>query len=38
VVTCQAKELGGLVDIEEVMNRLKREQADLFDVELAGNP
>jgi hypothetical protein len=32
-----AKELGGLVDIEEVKNRLKLELADLFDVELAGN-
>ena len=38
VVTCQAKELGGLVDIEEVKNRLKLELADLFDVELTGNP
>jgi lipoyl(octanoyl) transferase len=33
-VTCMAKELGGLVDIEEVKNRLKLELADLFDVEL----
>jgi lipoyl(octanoyl) transferase len=33
-VTCMAKELGGLVDIEEVKSRLKLELADLFDVEL----
>jgi hypothetical protein len=33
-----AKELGGLVDIEEVKKRLKLELADLFDVELTGNP
>ena len=33
-VTCMAKELGGLVDIEAVKNRLKLELADLFDVEL----
>ena len=33
-VTCMAKELGGLVDIEEVKDRLKLELADLFDVEL----
>lgn len=33
-VTCMAKELGGLVDIEEVKRRLKLELADLFDVEL----
>jgi hypothetical protein len=29
-----AKELGGLLDIEEVKNRLKLELADLFDVAL----
>jgi hypothetical protein len=29
-----AKELGGMLDIEEVKNRLKLELADLFDVEL----
>jgi lipoyl(octanoyl) transferase len=33
-VTCMAKELGGLLDIEEVKNRLKLELADLFDVEM----
>lgn len=33
-VTCMAKELGGLLDMEEVKNRLKLELADLFDVEL----
>ena len=33
-VTCMAKELGGLLDIEAVKNRLKLELADLFDVEL----
>jgi hypothetical protein len=30
-----AKELGGLLDMEAVKNRLKLELADLFDVELA---
>jgi len=35
-VTCMAKELGGLLDIEAVKNRLKLELADLFDVELVG--
>ena len=33
-VTCMAKELGGLLDMDEVKNRLKMELADLFDVEL----
>ena len=33
-VTCMAKELGGLVDMQEVKDRLKLELADLFDVEL----
>lgn len=33
-VTCMAKELGGLLDMEEVKARLKLELADLFDVEL----
>lgn len=33
-VTCMAKELGGLVDIEEVKERLRSELADLFDVEM----
>ena len=33
-VTCMAKELGGLLDMEEVKTRLKLELADLFDVEL----
>lgn len=33
-VTCMAKELGGLLDMEEVKQRLKLELADLFDVEL----
>lgn len=35
-VTCMAKELGGLVDIEAVKQRLKLELADLFDVEMVG--
>ena len=35
-VTCMAKELGGLLDMEAVKDRLKLELADLFDVELAG--
>ena len=34
-VTCMAKELGGLVGIEGVKERLKLELADLFEVELA---
>jgi lipoyl(octanoyl) transferase len=34
-VTCMAKELGGLLDMEEVKKRLRLELADLFDVELA---
>lgn len=33
-VTCMAKELGGLVGMEGVKERLKLELADLFDVEL----
>ena len=33
-VTCMAKELGGLLDIEAVKDRLKLELSDLFDVEL----
>lgn len=33
-VTCMAKELGGLLDMDEVKSRLKLELADLFDVEL----
>lgn len=33
-VTCMAKELGGLLDMNEVKTRLKLELADLFDVEL----
>ena len=33
-VTCMAKELGGLLDIEAVKQRLKLELADLFDVEM----
>jgi lipoyl(octanoyl) transferase len=33
-VSCMAKELGGLLDIEAVKNRLKLELADLFDVEM----
>ena len=35
-VTCMAKELGGLVNIEAVKQRLKLELADLFDVEMVG--
>ena len=35
-VTCMAKELGGLLDLDEVKLRLKLELADLFDVEMAG--
>ncbi|MDQ3100869.1 MAG: lipoyl(octanoyl) transferase LipB [Bacteroidota bacterium] len=35
-VTCMAKELGGLLDIEEVKRRLKLELADLFDVQMIG--
>lgn len=35
-VTCMAKELGGLVGIEGVKERLKLELADLFEAELAG--
>ena len=35
-VTCMAKELGGLLDVEAVKARLKLELADLFDVELVG--
>jgi hypothetical protein len=31
-----AKELGGLLDMEEVKTRLKLELADLFDVDLVG--
>jgi hypothetical protein len=31
-----AKELGGLLDMEEVKDRLKLELADLFDVRLVG--
>lgn len=34
-VTCMAKELGGLLDMDEVKQRLKLELADLFDVEIA---
>ncbi len=33
-VTCMAKELGGLIDLQGVKDRLKLELADLFDVEL----
>ncbi len=33
-VTCMAKELGGLLDMDEVKRRLKLELADLFDVEM----
>ncbi|MEZ4808017.1 MAG: lipoyl(octanoyl) transferase LipB [Flavobacteriales bacterium] len=33
-VTCMAKELGGLLDMTAVKDRLKVELADLFDVEL----
>lgn len=33
-VTCMAKELGGLLDMAEVKERLKLELADLFEVEL----
>lgn len=33
-VTCMAKELGGLLDMEKVKDRLKLELTDLFDVEL----
>ncbi len=33
-VTCMAKELGGLVDLDEVKQRLKLELADLFDARL----
>ena len=33
-VTCMAKELGGLIDMQGVKDRLKLELADLFDVEL----
>jgi lipoyl(octanoyl) transferase len=33
-VTCMAKELGGLLDMQGVKDRLKLELADLFDVEL----
>ncbi len=33
-VTCMAKELGGLLDMNEVKDRLKLELADLFDVEM----
>ena len=33
-VTCMAKELGGLLDMDEVKARLKLELTDLFDVEL----
>lgn len=33
-VTCMAKELGGLLDMEEVKERLKLELGDLFDVKL----
>ncbi|MBK9761764.1 MAG: lipoyl(octanoyl) transferase LipB [Flavobacteriales bacterium] len=33
-VTCMAKELGGLLDMETVKERLKLELADLFDVEV----
>lgn len=33
-VTCMAKELGGLVDMGQVKERLKLELADLFDVDL----
>ena len=35
-VTCMAKELGGLLAMEEVKKRLKLELADLFDVEMIG--
>lgn len=35
-VTCMAKELGGLVGMEGVKDRLKLELADLFEVELVG--
>jgi len=35
-VTCMAKELGGLLDMEAVKDRLKLELADLFDVEVVG--
>ncbi|MBS1938942.1 MAG: hypothetical protein JSS84_14135, partial [Bacteroidetes bacterium] len=35
-VTCMAKELGGLVDMGQVKERLKLELADLFEVELVG--
>ncbi len=34
-VTCMAKELGGLLDMQGVKDRLKLELADLFDVEYA---
>ena len=34
-VTCMAKELGGLLDMEGVKDRLKLELADVFDVEVA---
>jgi len=33
-VTCMAKELGGLLDMEAVKNRLRLELADLFDVDV----
>ena len=33
-VTCMAKELGGLLDMQAVKDRLKLELADLFDVEM----
>jgi lipoyl(octanoyl) transferase len=33
-VTCMAKELGGLFDMEAVKDRLKLELADLFDAQL----
>jgi len=33
-VTCMAKELGGLLDMQAVKERLKLELADLFDVEV----
>lgn len=37
-VTCMARELGGLLDMEEVKARLKLELADLFDVEMVDQP
>ncbi len=37
-VTCMAKELGGLVDLDQVKHRLKLELADLFDARLEETP